>query len=86
MAPDLFQREIGIRPGEKLHELMISEDDARTTVEFSDRYAILTPFLNLIMADYENFGVKAVSKEFKYASDSNDDWLSQESFKSLVEM
>ena len=86
MAPDLLQREIGIRAGEKLHELMISEDDARTTVEFSDRYAILTPFLNLIMADYENFGVKAVSKEFKYASDSNDDWLSQESFKSLVEM
>ena len=86
MAPDLLQREIGIRAGEKLHELMISEDDARTTVEFSDRYAILTPFLNLIMADYENFGVNAVSKEFKYASDSNDDWLSQESFKSLVEM
>ena len=86
MAPDLLQREIGIRAGEKLHELMISEDDARTTVEFSDRYAILTPFLNLIMADYENFGVKAVSKEFKYASDSNDDWLSQESFKSLVGM
>ena len=86
MAPDLLQREIGIRAGEKLHEVMISEDDARTTVEFSDRYAILTPFLNLIMADYENFGVKAVSKEFKYASDSNDDWLSQESFKSLVEM
>ena len=86
MAPDLLQREVGIRAGEKLHELMISEDDARTTVEFSDRYAILTPFLNLIMADYENFGVKAVSKEFKYASDSNDDWLSQESFKSLVEM
>ena len=86
MAPDLLQREIGIRAGEKLHELMISEDDARTTVEFSDRYAILTPFLNLTMADYENFGVKAVSKEFKYASDSNDDWLSQESFKSLVEM
>ena len=86
MAPDLLQREIGIRAGEKLHELMISEDDARTTVEFSDRYAILTPFLNLTMADYENFGVNAVSKEFKYASDSNDDWLSQESFKSLVEM
>ena len=86
MAPDLLKREVGIRAGEKLHELMISEDDARTTVEFSDRYAILTPFLNLTMADYENFGVKAVSKEFKYASDSNDDWLSQESFKSLVEM
>jgi len=86
MAPGLLHREIGIRAGEKLHELMISEDDARATVEFSDRYAILTPFLNLNMADYENFGVKAVSKEFKYASDSNDHWLSQESFKSLVEM
>ena len=86
MAPDLLQREIGIRAGEKLHELMISEDDARATIEFSDRYAILTPFLNLNMVDYKNFGVKAVSKEFKYASNLNDDWLSQENFKSLLKM
>ena len=47
MAPDLLQREIGIRAGEKLHELMISEDDARNSFEFTDRYAILTPSLIL---------------------------------------
>ena len=65
---------------------MISEDDARTTLEFFDRYAILTPFLNLKPVDYEKFGVKAVSKDFKYASDSNDNWLSQDSFKSLIKI
>ena len=86
MAPGIAQKEIGIRAGEKLHELMISEDDARTTLEFFDRYAILTPFLNLKPVDYEKFGVKAVSKDFKYASDSNDNWLSQDSFKSLIKI
>ena len=46
MAPHLSHKEIGIRAGEKLHELMISEDDLRMTFEFADRYAVLTPFLS----------------------------------------
>ena len=46
MAPHLSHKEIGIRAGEKLHELMISEDDSRMTFEFADRYAVLTPFLS----------------------------------------
>ena len=51
-----LHREIGIRAGEKLHELMISEDDARNSFEFADRYAILTPFLNPEKSIYERRG------------------------------
>ena len=40
LAPDLPQRIIGIRPGEKLHEIMISRDDARLTFDIGDRYVI----------------------------------------------
>lgn len=44
MAPGVNLREIGIRPGEKLHEVMVTEDDARTTVEYPDRYIIEPSF------------------------------------------
>ena len=64
MAPDLLHREIGIRAGEKLHELMISEDDARNSFEFTDRYAILTPFLNPEKSIYERRGGELVGSGF----------------------
>ena len=44
MAPDLEHRIVGIRPGEKLHEMMITEDDARSTLELGDRYVIEPAF------------------------------------------
>ena len=44
LAPDLSHRVIGIRPGEKLHEVLITEDDSRTTVASHDRYVIEPPF------------------------------------------
>ncbi len=44
MAPDLPQTIVGIRPGEKLHEVMITEDDARSTIELDDRYVIQPQF------------------------------------------
>ena len=59
MAPDLLHREIGIRAGEKLKELMISEDDARNSFEFRDRYAILT-FPNPEKSIYERRGGELV--------------------------
>ena len=43
MAPDMPHEIVGIRPGEKLHEVMITEDDARTTLELDDRYVICPP-------------------------------------------
>jgi UDP-N-acetylglucosamine 4,6-dehydratase len=73
MAPNLGVRIVGIRPGEKLHEIMISADDARTTVDLGDRYAIEPAF-----AEYtrEPLPGAALAEGFSYASDGNDEWLS----------
>ena len=84
MAPDLLHREIGIRAGEKLHELMISEDDARNSFEFTDRYVILTPFLNPEKSIYERRGGELVESGFSYASETNAEWLTPEDFKKLI--
>ena len=82
MAPDLLHREIGIRAGEKLHELMISEDDARNSFEFADRYAIHT-FSKSEKSIYERQAEELVRSGFSYASETNAEWLTPEDFKSL---
>lgn len=71
LAPDLPHKIIGIRPGEKLHETMIPEDDARTTVELDDRYAILPAHNTKIMTRYTAEGAKPVAEAFCYASHTN---------------
>ncbi|MCB1547774.1 MAG: UDP-N-acetylglucosamine 4,6-dehydratase (inverting) [Hyphomicrobiaceae bacterium] len=74
IAPGLPHKVIGIRPGEKLHEVMITEDDARQTIELADRY-IVQPALNWWNSKgYAGKG-KAVSEDFRYSSDNNTEWL-----------
>lgn len=85
MAPDLPHRVVGIRPGEKLHEVMISEDDSRTTIELSDRFAILPPFLKARHRGYEKMGAKEVPQDFRYASDTNTAWLDADALKQMVD-
>ncbi|MFC3079453.1 UDP-N-acetylglucosamine 4,6-dehydratase (inverting) [Phenylobacterium terrae] len=75
LAPELPVKIIGIRPGEKLHEMMISSDDARTTVDLGDRYAIEPAFAEYERKKFGN-GVKPVPDGFSYSSDTNDEWLS----------
>jgi UDP-N-acetylglucosamine 4,6-dehydratase len=72
MAPDLATRVVGIRPGEKLHEMMISADDARNTVDLGDRYAIEPAFVEYTRVPLTG---GRLAEEFSYASDTNDDWL-----------
>ncbi|HCE45657.1 MAG TPA: UDP-N-acetylglucosamine 4,6-dehydratase (inverting) [Lentisphaeria bacterium] len=85
IAPDAKIEEIGIRPGEKLHELMIPEDDARHSIEFKDHYVIQPDFIwwnkknNLI-----DKGGKLCSDEFSYRSNTNSEWLTVEDIKKLV--
>ncbi|WP_439816617.1 UDP-N-acetylglucosamine 4,6-dehydratase (inverting) [Zavarzinia sp. CC-PAN008] len=74
IAPDLPTEMIGIRPGEKLHEIMISEDDARSTVELDDRYVLLPDFTTL-RDYYARQGGRAVDPGFSYASNTNSQWL-----------
>ena len=82
MAPNLPIKIVGIRPGEKLHEMMISADDARTSLDLGDRYAIEPAF-----AEYTRGGLKGapLADGFSYASDTNDDWLSGEGLLALLD-
>lgn len=73
VAPHAELKFIGMRPGEKLHEEMISEVDARTTVEYSDHYKILPEIL--ARRARSNDGVKCQS-DFRYASNTNTLWMS----------
>ena len=86
MSPDAGMKVVGIRPGEKLHEIMISADDARSTVEFEDRYAIEPNFAEFGRQPYsEADGAKRVAEEFSYSSDNNHDWLSPEGLLAMLE-
>lgn len=85
MAPDLPQVETGIRPGEKLHEIMVSRDDARSTFELPDRYVIQPSF-----AFWHDSSPRAkvgslVNEDFSYASDTNDIWLTPEKLRELLQ-
>jgi UDP-N-acetylglucosamine 4,6-dehydratase len=75
MAPKLPHRIIGIRPGEKLHETMIPEDDARNTIELEDRYIIAPAFQFWSAEHYDTAGARPVAAGFRYASDTNPEWL-----------
>ncbi len=74
MAPDAAVKVIGIRPGEKLHEMMISADDARATVDLGDRYAIEPAFVEYRRTPFTDTH-RRVDEDFSYASDTNTDWL-----------
>lgn len=86
MSPDAEMKVIGIRPGEKLHEIMISADDSRSTVEFEDRYAIEPNFAEFGRTPYTaTDGAKPVAEDFSYSSDNNHDWLSPEGLLAMLE-
>ena len=84
LAPDLPHEMVGIRPGEKLHEMMITEDDAVSTMELPDRF-VIEPSIHLW--DWESSatdGNKPVAEGFRYASNTNDDWLDGKTMCELI--
>lgn len=83
IAPECEIDIVGIRPGEKLHEAMIMEDDARHTREF-DAYYVIQPEFSWWSEAYVESG-KSLPDGFKYTSDSNTQWLSVEELRTLVE-
>jgi UDP-N-acetylglucosamine 4,6-dehydratase len=71
MAPHLPIKNIGIRPGEKLHEAMITVDDARLTVDLGDRYVIEPDFVEYSRTSFVEDGTgKRVPEDFAFASDT----------------
>ena len=84
IAPNLPHRIVGIRPGEKLHEVMITEEDSRTTLELNDRYVIEPAFAWWRRDTYLDNGARSVVDGFRFASDSNDEWLDTEGLRLML--
>jgi UDP-N-acetylglucosamine 4,6-dehydratase/5-epimerase len=81
---DAIQEIIGIRPGEKLHEEMIGEDDALYTYEYDDYYKILPAINNWSCSKELIKNGKRVAKDFSYTSDNNREWMSMETLREWV--
>jgi UDP-N-acetylglucosamine 4,6-dehydratase len=84
IAPEAEIDVVGIRPGEKLHEEMISEDDARRSYAFDDHY-VIAPLLAGWGGTEPWVNGKKLSDGFAYRSDTNDQWLDGEELARLVE-
>jgi len=83
VAPEAKIEIIGIRPGEKLHEVLISEDEARQTVEMPDMYVVQPAEALWFGRDWEAKG-SLLKDDFRYASNTNTDWLSVEQIKKII--
>jgi len=83
IAPNAVLKDIGIRPGEKLHEEMITESDSYYTIEFDKYYAILASDANKQKyLDY--FNAIEVPKGFNYNSGKNSQWITIEEMRDLI--
>lgn len=85
IAPECKQEEVGIRPGEKLHEEMITISDSYNTLDLGKYFAILPQQPNFNVADYTSkFNARAVPVGFSYNSGDNDQWETVESLRALI--
>ncbi|WP_020526892.1 UDP-N-acetylglucosamine 4,6-dehydratase (inverting) [Flexithrix dorotheae] len=85
IGPNCEQKIVGIRPGEKVHEEMITESDSFLTVDIGKYYVILPQQSDEKKQKYlMETGAKEVPKGFKYNSGTNDEWLSVEDMRSLI--
>lgn len=86
IAPECQQEIIGIRPGEKLHETMVPEDDARLTLEFDDHFVIRPTHSYWNQKDFlDGRSGKDCPDGFRYSSDTNSWWLTDDEVAHLVE-
>ena len=90
MAPHLEQKIVGIRPGEKLHEVMCPSDDSHLTLEFNDHYVIKP---SIQFANEHDFSTNALNEKSKpveigaaYSSETNLNWLTKAQFLKMAEL
>jgi len=76
IAPEANLKMVGIRPGEKLHEQMISEEDSLYTYEYQEHYKILPAINEWAICEKRIKSGKKVSEGFSYTSDNNSEWMS----------
>lgn len=83
IAPEAEREVIGIRPGEKVNEILLTEEEARHTKEF-DNYFTIEPEHSILGRDSIEAG-KPLPDGFRYTSDGNDWWLTKDELKRIVE-
>jgi UDP-N-acetylglucosamine 4,6-dehydratase/5-epimerase len=83
VAPDCEVRFTGIRPGEKVHELLVSEDEARNTLEFDDMY-VVQPIFPWWKGERWRDG-RQLPDGFRYSSDGNGHWLGTDELRAMIE-
>jgi UDP-N-acetylglucosamine 4,6-dehydratase (inverting) len=85
MNPDCVFKIVGIRPGEKLHEKLISYDEARNTKIFDDAYVILPQFFEGSEMHEKYKNCPYVPEGFEFASNTSEQWLSSEELKKIIQ-
>ena len=85
IAPNAEHEIVGIRPGEKIHEQMIGEEDAAYTYEYEDYYKILPAINNWSASAERTAGGKRVKEGFSYSSDSNTEWMNTVELKRWID-
>ena len=83
IAPECEIVYSGIRPGEKLHEVLVSEDEARSTVELDDMFVVQPTGTLWFGKEWEKIG-KKLPDGFRYASNTNTDWLDLDGVKEMI--
>jgi UDP-N-acetylglucosamine 4,6-dehydratase len=83
LAPDVPRTVIGIRPGEKVHEVLITEEEARHAVRFDDHFAVYPSFPFWGETDYPRG--EELPPGFRYSSDENDEWLDADQIREMAE-
>jgi len=85
ICPNCEIKEIGIRPGEKLHEEMISRTDSQSTIQINDKYIIVPQNSSFNLEYYKKFNYTLLPENFCYSSDSNSDFETIESLKVKID-
>jgi UDP-N-acetylglucosamine 4,6-dehydratase len=85
IGPECEIKKVGIRPGEKIHEEMITSSDSFTSYDLGKYYVILPQVTNWNLNEYiSNFNAKLVEQGFSYSSDKNTEWETVESLRKLI--
>jgi UDP-N-acetylglucosamine 4,6-dehydratase len=84
VGPDCKLKETGIRPGEKLHEVLLTEDEARHSFEFKTKF-IVEPEAPWWVGREQWKGGKKLADDFRYTSDNNTQWLTDDELQAMID-